>query len=56
MSVTGYATANGGTGKYKGAKGTLTLKGSFSIQSTTAGSNESDSFTASLSGSLTVLK
>jgi hypothetical protein len=56
VSVTGYATANGGTGKYKGAKGTLALKGTFSIQSTTAGSSESDSFTASLTGSLTVLK
>lgn len=56
VSVTGSATVTGGTGKFRGAKGTLALKGTFSIQSTSAGSSESDSFTASLTGSLTVLK
>jgi len=54
--VNGVATVTGGTGKYKGATGTLKFKGSFSIQSTTAGSNESDSFTATLTGTLTVKK
>lgn len=56
VSVTGAATVLSGTGKYKGAKGTLSFKGSFSIQSTTAGSNESDSFSATITGSLTVPK
>ena len=54
--VNGVATVVSGTGKYKGAKGTLTFKGSFSIQSTTAGSTESDSFSATLSGTLSVTK
>jgi hypothetical protein len=54
--VNGVATIVSGTGKYKGAKGTLTFKGSFSIQSTTSGSTETDSFSATLSGTLSVAK
>ncbi len=56
VTVNGVATIVSGTGKYKGAKGTLSFKGSFSIQSTTAGSSESDSFSATLTGTLTVNK
>jgi hypothetical protein len=56
VTVNGVAVVTGGTGKYKGAKGTLTFKGSFSIQATTAGSSESDAFTATLTGTLTVKK
>jgi hypothetical protein len=54
VSVKGVATVTGGTGKYKGATGTLSFSGSFSIQSTTAGSSESDSFSATISGTLTI--
>jgi hypothetical protein len=54
VSVKGVATITSGTGVYAGAKGTLAIKGSFSIQSTTAGSSESDSFTATFTGKLTV--
>ena len=54
--VNGVATVVSGTGKFKGAKGTLTFKGSFTVQSTTAGSTESDSFSATLTGTLTVNK
>jgi len=54
--VNGVATVTGGTGKYKGAKGTLSFKGSFNVQSTTAGSSESDSFTATLTGTLSVTR
>ncbi|MGA7833900.1 MAG: hypothetical protein WCA31_01690 [Acidimicrobiales bacterium] len=54
VTVKGVATVTNGTGVYARAKGTLTLKGTFSIQSTTAGSSETDSFTASLTGRLTV--
>lgn len=54
VSVKGVATITSGTGVYAGAKGTLAIKGSFSIQSTAAGSSESDSFTATFTGKLTV--
>lgn len=54
VSVKGVATVISGTGKFAGAKGKLAFKGSFSIQSTAAGSTESDAFTATLSGTLTV--
>jgi hypothetical protein len=50
----GSALVTGGTGKFAGATGTLKVTGSFAIQSTTAGSNESDAFTATLSGTLKV--
>lgn len=54
VTVKGVATVVSGTGKFKGATGTLSFNGQFSIQSTTAGSNESDSFTATLTGTLTI--
>ena len=54
VTVKGVATVLSGTGKYAGAKGNLTVAGSFSIKSTTAGSSESDAFTATLKGTLTV--
>jgi hypothetical protein len=56
VSVKGVATVVSGTGKFKGATGTLNFTGSFSIQSTTAGSKESDSFSAKLTGVLTIKK
>ena len=52
----GVAKITGGTGKWKGASGTLTYKAMFLIKSTTSGSTESDSFTATLTGTLTVKK
>jgi hypothetical protein len=54
VTVKGVASVLSGTGKYAGAKGNLSIAGSFSIKSTTAGSSESDSFTATLKGTLTV--
>lgn len=56
VSVKGVATVVAGTGKFKGATGTLNFTGSFSIQATTAGSSESDSFSATLTGVLTIRK
>jgi hypothetical protein len=53
VAVTGTATVVSGTGKFAGAKGSLKVTGSFSIKSTAAGSSESDSFNATLSGTLT---
>lgn len=54
VTVKGVATVLSGTGKYAGAKGTLKIAGSFSIKSTTAGSSESDAFSTTLTGTLTV--
>jgi hypothetical protein len=54
VTVSGTAKILSGTGKFKGASGTLSFKGSFSIQSTTAGSTESDSFSATLSGTVSI--
>jgi hypothetical protein len=54
VTVNGVAKILSGTGKFKGATGTLSFKGSFSIQSTTAGSSESDSFSATLTGTVTI--
>jgi hypothetical protein len=54
VTVTGVAKILSGTGKFKGASGTLSFKGSFSIQGTTAGSSENDSYNATLSGVVTV--
>jgi hypothetical protein len=53
-SSKGSATVVSGTGKFAGATGTLKVSGSFEIKSTTAGSSESDAFTATLTGSLKV--
>lgn len=54
VTVTGVAKIMSGTGKFKGATGTLSFKGSFSIQATTAGSSESDAFNATLTGVVTI--
>jgi len=54
VTVNGVAKIVSGTGKFKGASGTLSFKGSFSIQKTTAGSSENDSFTATVSGVVTI--
>ena len=54
VSVSGTAKVTSGTGKYKGVSGNLTFKGSFSVKSNSAGSSESDAFTATLSGTLTI--
>ena len=56
VTVTGVAKITGGVGKYKGASGTLKISGSFQIQSNTAGSHETDSFKATLSGVITIRK
>ncbi len=54
VTVRGVATVVNGQGVYLAAKGSLAISGSFSIQSTAAGSKESDQFTATLVGKLTV--
>jgi hypothetical protein len=54
VTVNGVAKIVSGTGKFKGATGTLSFKGSFSIQATTAGSSENDAFSATLSGVVTI--
>lgn len=54
VTVNGVAKIVSGTGKFKGATGTLSFKGQFSIQATTAGSSENDSFSATLSGTVTI--
>jgi hypothetical protein len=54
VSVSGVAKVTSGTGKYKGVSGNLTFKGSFNVASNSPGGSESDAFTATLSGTLTV--
>ncbi len=54
VTVKGAATVLTGRGIYLAAKGTLAISGTFSIQSTAAGSHESDQFTATLVGRLAV--
>ncbi len=56
VTVTGVAQVTGGVGKYKGASGTLKINGSFQIQSNKAGSSETDTFKATLSGVITIRK
>ena len=54
VTVVGTAKILSGTGKFKGATGTLSFKGSFSIQNTTAGTSENDAFNATLTGVITI--
>jgi hypothetical protein len=54
VSVSGVAKVTSGTGKYKGVSGNLKFTGSFNVKSNTPGGSESDAFTATLSGTLTV--
>ena len=56
VSVKGIAKVLSGTGRYKGVTGTLKFSGSFSIKSTTAGSSETDAFSAALNGVLSIKK
>ncbi len=50
--VKGTATIKHGTGKYKGATGTLTFKGQFQVGATAKGTQESQPFTASFTGNI----
>lgn len=54
VAVKGIATVTSGTGKYKGVSGTLTFTGSFNVQSNNVPDSESDAFTATLTGTLTI--
>lgn len=53
ITIKGSAKITGGTGKYAGASGTLTVKGSFDINSKgIVNSSESTSFTLDLTGNI----
>jgi hypothetical protein len=54
VTVSGVAKILSGTGRFKGSSGTLTFKGSFTIQNSTAGSSENDSFSATITGVVTI--
>ena len=56
VNVTGKAVITGGTGKYVGASGKLTMTGSFAVKSTTAGSTEKDDFKVTLTGTIALKK
>jgi len=56
ITVIGVAKVLTGTGVYKGVSGTLKFNGSFSVSNSTAGTSESDSFTATLTGTLSIKK
>jgi hypothetical protein len=50
VAISGNAVITGGTGKYAGATGTLKFTGSFPVNSTAAGTNESGALTFTISG------
>lgn len=52
VAITGTATITGGTGKYAGATGTLKFTGSFPVNATTAGTNESGALTITITGTV----
>lgn len=52
VSVSGSATVTGGTGKYAGATGSLTIKGTFFVKSTQAGTNDTQDFSATFAGDI----
>lgn len=54
VTVVGTATVTGGTGKWKGATGTLKFQGSFQVTNATTGTSETDAFSATLTGTLKV--
>ena len=56
VNVKGNAVITGGTGKYLGASGKLSMAGSFTIKSTSAGSSEKDDFKVTLTGTITLKK
>ena len=53
VTIGGSAIISGGTGKYAGATGTLKFTGSFSVDSTIAGTNATSPLTFTISGSFT---
>ncbi len=53
MALTGDLIITGGTGKYAGATGTLKVKGSFILKSTTEGASFTSNFTATIAGTIT---
>lgn len=52
VNVDASATVKSGTGTYKGATGTLKIKGNFLVQSVAAGTKETDKFTVTFTGDL----
>lgn len=52
VNVDATATVKSGTGSYKGATGTLKLKGNFLVKSVAAGTKETDQFTVTFTGDL----
>ena len=50
--VDGVATITGGTGKFAGATGSLTVKGNFNVKSTAAGFKETQTFSATFTGTI----
>lgn len=52
VNVDANATVKGGTGAYKGATGTLKIKGNFLVQSVAVGTKETDKFTVTFTGAL----
>ncbi len=54
VTINGVAKVTSGVGKYKGATGSLKFTGSFNVSSNASGSTETDSFTAKVSGTLTI--
>jgi len=54
VTIKGVAKVTGGLGKFKGATGSLDFTAAFNVSSNAAGSTETDSFTATVSGTLTI--
>lgn len=52
VTVDANATVKSGTGAYKGATGTLKIKGNFMVQSVAVGTKETDKFTVTFTGAL----
>ena len=52
VNVDASATVKSGTGSYKGATGTLKIKGNFLVKSVAAGTKETDQFTVTFTGDL----
>ena len=52
VNVDAKATVKSGTGAYKGATGTLKIKGNFLVKSVAAGTKETDQFTVTFTGDL----
>lgn len=52
VNVDAKATVKSGTGTYKGATGTLKIKGNFLVQSVAVGTKETDKFTVTFTGAL----